>query len=261
MLRSFLFVPAKPNMLGKIGSLGADAYIIDLEDSIEAEKKEEALCETEHFLRSYDFSASVFVRLNGETFEREAERLKVFSKLGFMLPKFENVSFYDAFSPVWKAHPVIALVETPGAIVNIQEIAKCDWVDVIAFGAEDYTSMANMENSPDMLMYQKSRLLTYAKAYGKYALDTPSFRVDSIKDFENETQMAVRMGFDGKMAISPKHIEYINSSFVQMSRAELENIIEQYEAAGKAVQMIDGKVYEKMHINRLKKLLSSDYSS
>ena len=256
MLRSFLFVPAKHKMICKIGSLGADAYIIDLEDSIEEGKKIEALNETEQFLAAYDFSIPVYVRVNCETFVDEVNRLKIFPQVGFMLPKFENISFYKECSSIWEKHKVIALVETPMGIVNIQEIAKCDWVDAIAFGAEDYTALVNMENTPELLTYQKSRLLTFAKAYGKYTLDTPSFQIDSRKDFEAETQLAVRMGFDAKMAITPKHIEYINDSFNQLSHEEILKIVEEYEAEGNAVQVIGGKVYEKMHINRLKKLLN-----
>ena len=42
MIRSLLFVPSKEKMFKKIGVLGADAYIVDLEDSIEEENKEKA---------------------------------------------------------------------------------------------------------------------------------------------------------------------------------------------------------------------------
>ena len=42
-MRSLLFIPAKEKMLNKIAELSADAYIIDLEDSIPEEDKEKAL--------------------------------------------------------------------------------------------------------------------------------------------------------------------------------------------------------------------------
>lgn len=255
MLRSFLFVPAKERMLAKIGTLEADAYIIDLEDSIEDEKKADALALVEIFLENYDANAPLFVRLNKENVGDEIAKLKRFKNLGFMLPKFETPFFYSEFQTVWETHQVIALVETPMGIVKVEEIAKCPWVDMIAFGAEDYTASVNMENSPELLIYQKSRLVTYAKAYGKYVLDTPSFRVDNFAAFTKELEMTVKLGFDGKMAISPKHISDINRAFVKMSIEEIEHIIKQYEEVGTAVQVIDGRVYEKMHINRLKSML------
>lgn len=254
-MRSFLFVPAKEHMLAKIGTLGADAYIIDLEDSVEVEKKAQALALVEDFLNHFSEDVPLFVRLNKETFSNEADKLKSFSNVGFMLPKFENAEAYDVCSDVWNAHKVIALVETPLGIVNINQIAKCGWVDAIAFGAEDYTSAVNMENTPEFLSYQKSCIVTYAKAYGKIALDTPSFRIDNQNAFEEELQKTVKMGFDGKLAIAPRHVPYINNAFVKLSKEEMGSIIKQYEEAGKAVHVINGKVYERMHIDQLKQLL------
>lgn len=257
MQRSFLFVPAKEYMLSKIGTLEADAYIIDLEDSIEDENKEEALVQVESFLNKYCNNSALFVRLNKKTYANEVKKLECFSDLGFMLPKFENVDFYDDFSYIWEKHKVIALIETPLGIVNINEIAKCKWVDMIAFGAEDYTSMVNMENRPELLIYQKNCLVTYAKAYGKYVLDTPCFCIDDKNTIEEDIRMTVKIGFDGKLAITPKHVEVINMIFNNgvNNREEVMQIIEQFEKKGKAVQVINGRVYEKMHIEQIKKQL------
>lgn len=258
MLRSFLFVPAKENMLNKVGKLGADAYIIDLEDSIENSKKEEALILVESFLKEYDYENQVFVRLNNERVSIEAPKLHRFNQIGFMLPKFETIKQYNELSAIWQEHKVIALVETPLGIVNIHDTASCKWVDMLAFGAEDYTSATNMENSSELIMFQKGCLLTYAKAYGKYTLDTPSFIIDSEEIFEADVRLSVRMGFDGKLAISPKHVQCINESFLHLHIEEMREIISQYEDAGKAVQVIKGKVYEKMHINLLKRLIDKE---
>ncbi|NBJ91363.1 HpcH/HpaI aldolase/citrate lyase family protein [Parablautia muri] len=257
MLRSFLFVPAKRHMLSKIKTFGADAYIIDLEDSIEIENKEKALNQTEIFLDEYSNNSQFFVRLNKESYDNEVKRLVRFSNVGFMLPKFDNIDFYDAFAHIWKERTVIAIIETPIGIVNIKKIANCKWINIMAFGAEDYTSITNMDNRPELLMYQKSRLVTYAKAYGKYVLDTPCFCLDDENTAIEEFKMAARMGFDGKLAITPKHIEYINKIF-NLGKNNHEDIIEiinRFEKTGEAVQVIDGKVYENMHINKLKKQL------
>lgn len=257
MMRSFLFVPAKERMLAKIGMLEADAYIIDLEDSVEEDNKAEALVMVEEFLKSFDMDIPLFVRVNKENVDTEVERLSHFSDVGFMLPKFEYPIDYGELQTVWEKHKVIALVETPLGVVNIEEIAKCSWIDMIAFGAEDYTTMVNMENSPELLIYQKSRLVTYAKAYGKYVLDTPSFQLDNHDLFNGDIKLTVKLGFDGKLAISPKHISHINRAFLAMSVEEIEKVIKQYEENGAAVQVINGVVYEKMHIKRLKDLLRS----
>lgn len=245
-------------MLSKIGTLGADAYIVDLEDSVEPENKNEALTQLEIFLDNHCNNIPLFVRLNRETYDNEVKRLERFSNVGFMLPKFENVSFYDDFSAIWQVRKIIALVETPIGIVNIKEIAECKWVDMIAFGAEDYTSILNMENSPELLIYPKSCLITNAKAFGKYVIDTPCFCTNDESIAEEEFKMTLRMGFDGKLAITPKHIESINRIFNsrEIDHEKIKKIIDQFEKSGKAVQVIDGKVYERMHINQLRKQLN-----
>lgn len=57
------------------------------------------------------------------------------------------------------------------------------------------------------------------------------------------------------MLITPRHLDYINRVFSDCDVESIKRIIETYEEQGKAVLVIDGKVYEKMHIAHLKKIL------
>ena len=255
-----MFVPAKENMIKKIAELHADAYIFDLEDAIEEESKKEALNIVANYMALYKGDVPLYVRLNAKTFQEEAKCLCVFSNVGFVLPKFESVDFYGSCCEVWKEHDVIALIETPRGIVNINEIAKCDWVNALAFGAEDYTSMVHMKNTPDLLLYQKECIITYAKAYGKKVYDTPSFDINCGDMFIHDVESSVQLGFNGKMAIHPKQVKYINDRYDIIVSEEAKQIIAQYEKSGDAVQVINGRVYEKMHIEHLKCLLNKERS-
>lgn len=259
--RSLLFVPAKEKMLAKVGNLSADAYIIDLEDSIEDSDKQNALERVEAFLQQKSSEVKIFVRVNSEHIKRELEALQNYEEIGFMIPKYEYNEAYAAYENILKKHSVIALVETSMGVVNIQEIAKCDWVNAIAFGAEDYTAETNMVNKVELLTYQKSRLLTFAKAYHKEVYDTPSFQLENRELFEKEVCLAVDMGFDGKLAINPKHLEFINKSFATHDLDMMKRIIETYHAAGEPVVVIDGIVYEKMHIRRMEKIVKENGGS
>lgn len=256
--KSLLFVPAKEKMLSKIANFSADAYIIDLEDSISPKEKELALYQTIEYLNSTDIDAGLFVRVNNEYILKELSALDSFSKLGFMLPKIENISIYKNIQGILERHFIIGLVETPVGLISIQEIAACEWIDALAFGAEDYTAKACMKNSMEFLSYQKGMLLTYAKANNKKIYDTPSFQIKNKKIFEEEVQSSVDLGFDGKLAINPKHIESINKAFNSYEIELIKNIIKIYEKEAKAVAVIDGKVYEKMHIDRLKRILKEN---
>ena len=256
--RSLLFVPAKDKTLAKIPSLDADAYIIDLEDSIPEEEKEEALDRIILFLDGLSATSNIIVRINSNYAERELSKLCKFSGIGFMLPKYEKNNPYDKLAEQLRGHFTIALIESPKAIVELQDICGVEYIDALAFGAEDYTAKVNMENSIDYLFFQKSMLVTYAKAFNLQVFDTPSFKLDDETEFEREVKNAVGIGFDGKMAITPKHIHFINHAFNSNDLEYMESVISRYEDNGNAVVVIDGKVYERMHINRFKKIIKEN---
>lgn len=252
-MRSLLFVPAVEKMLNKISGFIADAYIVDLEDSIAPEKKVLALEAVKTYLNTYP--QNIFVRLDGELMQEEIEELAKFDFEGYMIPKFEDPDAFEAYKGEFRSKKIIALVETPLGAINLEKIVSCDWVDFIAFGAEDFTSSIGMLNRADYLIGVRSRIVMYAKAYGKPVFDTPSFILDDPDALQKEVQLAQDMGFDGKLAINPKHVPIIEQVFKTCDTEYIMSIIKQYEDSGEAVLKIDGKVYEKMHINHLKKIL------
>lgn len=258
-IKSLLFVPAKDKMLAKIPQMKADAFIIDLEDSIPEDEKEETLDRTASFVSGLSSTSDIIIRINSNHVGRELSKLAEFSEIGFMLPKYEKCNPYDEYKNLLQGHYTIALVETPSALVDLCDISKVGYLNALAFGAEDYTAKVNMENNVDYLVFQKSMLVTYAKARDLQVFDTPSFKLNDEAEFEREVKNAVSLGFDGKMAISPKHIQFINESFGYSDLEYVKTIIERYEADGNAVVVIDGKVYEKMHINRFKKIIRENF--
>lgn len=257
-IKSLLFVPAKDKMLIKIPSLNADAFIIDLEDSIPEIDKEEALNRTISFVSCSRPASNIIVRINSNNAERELSKLSKFGEIGFMLPKYEIDNPYDKHKALLQGHFTIALIETPKAIVNLHDISKTTYINALAFGAEDYTAKVNMANDINYLLFQKSMLVTHAKAYDLQVFDTPSFKLNDEAEFEKEVKNAMRLGFDGKMAISPKHIHFINETFGTNDLEYMKSVVSRYEADSNAVVVIDGKVYEKMHINRFKKIIKEN---
>lgn len=257
-IKSLLFVPAKDKMLAKIPSMKANAYIIDLEDSIPEEEKEEALARVDAYLEGLSTVSNIIVRINSNYAERELSILIKYPDIGFMLPKYEKDNPYDVLEEKLSGHYTIALIESPKAMVELQNICTKKYISALAFGAEDYTAKVNMENSVDYLFFQKSMLVTYAKAHGLQVYDTPSFKLNDESEFEREVKNALSLGFDGKMAISPKHVQFINGTFNSSDLEYMKSVISRYEEDGNAVVVIDGKVYEKMHINRYKKIIKEN---
>lgn len=257
-IKSLLFVPAKDKMLAKIPSMNADVYIIDLEDSIPEEEKEEALNRVSAYIERLTSASNIIVRINSNHAERELAKLAKYNEIGFMLPKFEKTNPYDKLTEYLQSHYTIALIESPTAIVELQAICRTEYVNALAFGAEDYTAKVNMENNVDYLLFQKSMLVTYSKANDLQVFDTPSFKLNDEAEFEREVKNAMSLGFDGKMAISPKHVQFINETFNSNDLEYIKSVISRYEADGSAVVVIDGNVYEKMHINRFKRIIKEN---
>lgn len=253
MMRSMLFVPAKWNMLQKISRFHADGYIIDLEDSILSEEKDCALETVKNFLQSSETEERHFIiRINKERAEKEITELQEFP-VAFMLPKFEAAADYSFMKRFEGKKEVLALIESPMGFVNLKEIAAENYITGLAFGAEDYSASVGMDNESALLQFPKSMIVMAAKAYKKAVYDTPSFAISDRDVFENEVKNARALGFDGKMAINPKQVEFINQTWRDADIETMMQIVEQYESMGEAVCVINGKVYEKMHIAHMKR--------
>lgn len=258
-MHSLLFVPAIEKYLdiSKLNQTSADAFVFDLEDSIDDRAKDMALQLLYDFLLGNKIAPNCFVRLNAGRLERELNVLcKCESIRGYMIPKVERSEWLNVYLPFFAKKEIIALIETPYGLTNVDKIVAQDFITAIAFGAEDYTCSANMENRFDILYYARSRMCMYAKAYNKPIYDTPSFNFSNLDELEREVRSIADMGFDGKLAINPKQIVTINNVFKEHDFDYMEYIVSSYEKNEEAVAVIDGKIYEKPHINHLKTILA-----
>lgn len=254
MIHSLLFVPGREKMLEKIPASSADAHIIDLEDSISQDEKEFALDATIHFLENH-VTENCFIRVDRLLMREQLLRLKKCQFRGVMVPKVEDCGFLDECADSLANRAVIALVETPMGLSKIESIASYPGIMALAFGAEDYTAATNMQNSEEVLLFLKSRLVMFGKAYGKKVYDTPSFCIQDVGRADAEAEHSAQLGFDGKMAIHPKLIPGIRKAFSAYDMESIRKIVNQYESQNEAILVIDGKVYEKMHIARFKRIL------
>ena len=194
-IRSLLFIPAEERRLSKIGQTNADAYIIDLEDSIALEDKDISLQRTITFLASCA-ADNIFVRINKQRHISELDALKHFN-VGFMLPKIEAEADYSDAEESLRDHKVIALIETPRALLNADAIGSISWVSALAFGAEDFSVATNTLNELCTLAMPKQMLVLAAKA--------------------NNKKIAIIPGFTWALKIMSHFTPFINKAFGSMS--------------------------------------------
>lgn len=256
-IHSFLFVPANEKMLSKISICSADAIIIDLEDAVLASHKDEALSLVKSFLDKNKIIVPVFVRINLDRVKTEVSLLRNTNITGYMIPKTETLEDIESVYDLDSDKKIIALIETPMGIINVPEFAKCDLIYGIAFGAEDYTEICNINNVHENLIYQKSMIVNYAKAYKKIAIDTISLNIHDKDSFCVESQKSKDFGFDAKLAIHPMQVEAINEMYSKRDYDYLKYIVNTYISSGQSVLEIDGKIYEKPHITSIIKELEN----
>jgi citrate lyase subunit beta/citryl-CoA lyase len=285
-MRSLLFIPAdSPKKLAKGLTSGADALLLDLEDSIATDQKEAARQGALEFLQAHRDIADrprLIVRINGfDTGFTDSDLDVIVAGMpdAVMFPKAEGgaaVVHLDAKLTAREA--MHGLDEGSVKIIAIAtETAKAlflagTYVDAsprligLTWGAEDLSAELGADANRDadghfLDPYRLARCLCLAGAAA--ALVQP---IDTVHvDFRNEANLrrecddARRDGFTGKMAIHPAQVAIINEAFTPSAEAiaHAKAVIEAFaQAPGGGVVGIGGKMYDRPHLVRAQALLA-----
>lgn len=257
MIRSLLFVPAEEKKLNKIQYINADAFIIDIEDSIKTHNKQIAIENICNYLKKSDVNKKLFVRINPQNWDNEIRSLKNFKEISFAIPKVDDVDDLKKYEKYIKEKSLLVFIESPQGMINLEKIIKNKWVGAIGFGAEDYCVKTGKKKDSDNLRYEQSKLILYAKANGIPVFDMVESEYDDLNLFLKKTIKTKELGFDGKLAIHPKQIEVINSVYIT-DIEKIQKIIDIYDASDSGFVMIDGTIYERPHIENFKKIIKEE---
>lgn len=284
-MRSFLFIPAdSPRKLEKGLSSGADVIIVDLEDSISPEGKEQARASALSFLK--EVSATVlrprlYVRVNGlQTGLTDADLDVIAGRPdGIMLPKAEGgaaVMHLDAkltASEAIQGLPeggigVIALAtETAAALFLTGTFANSSSrLKGLTWGAEDLSAELGAEVNRDgegrfLDPYRLARSLCLAGAAAArvQAIDTVAVDFRNLERLRRDYEEARRDGFTGALAIHPAQVPIINEVFTPAADAiaKARAVIAAFAAEpGAGVVGIDGLMYDRPHLAKAEQLLA-----
>ena len=285
-MRSLLFVPADGgNKLDKAMASGADAVIVDLEDSISAAGKAEARKSAAAFVAEAVKAATrprLLVRVNGfETGLTDADLDAIVPAHpdAIMLPKAEGgagvlhaaakLSVREAISGVPDGHIKIVAIATETAtalfLAGTYRGASTR-LEGLTWGAEDLSVELGAEESRDAVgrffaPYQLARALCIAGASAAQvqAIDTIATDFRNMAALGRETVEARRDGFTGKMAIHPAQVPVINEVFTPTADAitKARAVVAAFEAnPGKGTVGIDGVMYDRPHLARARMLLA-----
>ncbi|AUW57541.1 CoA ester lyase [Sphingobium sp. SCG-1] len=271
-LRSLLFVPGdRPERMAKALGLGADALILDLEDSVALPAKDTARAATAAFLRTADRTARLFVRINpidGDLAARDLDAILDARPDAIVLPKAEGAASVQALAVRSGDIPIMPIAtETPAAIFQLGSFASVhDKLVGLTWGAEDLpaaigATTSRHEDGSYTPPYEIARALTLfaAHAAGVAAIETvyPAFRdLDGLAAY---AARARRDGFTGMMAIHPSQVAVINAAF-QPTEAEIAHaraVIAAFEnSASSGALQLDGKMIDAPHLAQARAILA-----
>jgi len=232
MRRSMLFLPGNnPNMLINGNCLGADAIIFDLEDAVSPSEKDAARILVRNTMKYMDFfKCETVVRINSvdtDFWKDDLDELIPCKPNLILLPKTslpddvlkvdEYISCVEESSGMKKGTVgLVALIETALGVENAYSIATaCHRVRALFLGAEDLTADLRCKRTKEgrEIEAARTRLVMASRAAGIEVYDTPFTDVNDDIGIESDAQLALSLGFSGKAAISPRHVEVINRVF------------------------------------------------
>jgi citrate lyase subunit beta/citryl-CoA lyase len=279
MNRSFLFVPAdSERKLSKASDAGADAIIVDLEDSVAADVRPAARELAREYIAG---KTGVWVRINPIDSDDAVEDLRAVmpsAPAGIVLPKARSAAdvrmlaefLHDlelahnldhgstAVLPLCTERPE-ALFSLDGYATSTPRLAGLTW------GAEDLSAAVGAATNRDedgnwLPLYELARSLCLAAAAAAEiaAFDTVFTDFRDLDGLARYARNARRDGFAGMLAIHPDQVDVINEAFVP-SGAEIERaervvaLFAEHPEAG--TLGMDGEMIDRPHLLQAKRVL------
>jgi citrate lyase subunit beta/citryl-CoA lyase len=285
-MRSLLFVPGdSPRKLEKGLSSGADALILDLEDSVALDRKAEARSTTLAFLGRVEPQAPrprLLVRVNAlesGLIDADLDVVMAGRPDAIMLPKAEggaSIIHLDAKLAVREAlhglpdgHTRIVAIATETAaslFVAGTYAGSSARLAGLTWGAEDLSVELGAETNRDAqgaftapFSFARNLCLAAASAATVQPIDTVFIDFRDEPGLRREAEEARRDGFTAKMAIHPGQVAAINAVFTPTPAAiaSAEAVVAAFAAnPGAGVIGIAGVMFDRPHLERAKRLLA-----
>jgi citrate lyase subunit beta/citryl-CoA lyase len=273
--RSVLYMPgANARALEKAESLPADALILDLEDAVAPDAKDEARQRVCDAATSGRYGRrEVTIRINAPSTPWHDDDLRAVAGAGpaaVVVPKVDSPATVHAIEKGLESAgapertAIWAMLETPRAILQAGEIcAASDRLTVVVMGTNDLAKELLAEHVPGRqpLLGGLGLCLLAARAHGKVILDGVYNDIRDADGFEAECRQGRQLGFDGKTLIHPGQLEAANRVFAPTDD-EIDGArrviaaFEEAKAEGRGVVTVDGRMIENLHVEQAQRTLA-----
>lgn len=271
LFRSILFVPGtRPDRFGKAEAAGADAVVFDLEDSVEAVRKDDARQAIASWLAEAAPSpVGRIVRINGANTSYFDEDVHFLGNVApfdaVMLPKVEEPWIIEHVAKAVASRTVIPLIETARAVFNALAIGSAKaTVPALVFGGEDLTAQIGATRTVDgeELSFARAQVVLAATAIGADAIDGVLTDIHEPDLLRTDARRARALGYRGKLAIHPSQVPIINEVFSPTAEqiAQAKRIVDAYDdaaARGEGVIRLDNQMIDMPVVTRARRVLET----
>jgi citrate lyase subunit beta/citryl-CoA lyase len=275
--RSMLFLPGhRPSWVEKAIRSGADSIVLDLEDSVPAELKEQArglVAESIGRARSLAPGLGILVRVNalptGLT-GADLEATVVPGLDGVFAPKVESATDAIRFDTLvdWferrngtSGVELVIPIETAKALSQVESIATATpRVGAVLGSTAEHADVAReigFEWTPNGLetLAHRSRVLLACRVAGVHAMTGLWERMDDLDGLRAFCDQGRQIGFRGQIVIHPAHVPIVNAAFgpSEADIAFYRGLIQAYEKAaadGAGAVVYEGRHIDKAHVDK-----------
>lgn len=246
--RSYLYVPGdQPGRLQRAAQRGADALIIDLEDSVAPSAKDDARTHAGRWITAASRSSGpVWVRVNPAQAAADIAATVWPGVAGVVVPKAEPALLAQVGELLGQREPEIGLlagslamlplIETAAGLLAAPAIAAAGRVARLGIGEADLAAELNLRPGPgcEEMMPLRLQIVLASAAAGIAAPVAPvatNFR--DLSALRESTHAALRLGFRARTAIHPAQLPVINEVFTPSAAevSQARQIVAAFEAA------------------------------
>jgi citrate lyase subunit beta/citryl-CoA lyase len=258
LCRSLLFLPASnARAIEKARTLAADIVILDLEDAVRDEDKPAAREAAVAATHEGFGGRAMAIRINPLDSAHYGEDVVAVRRSGadfIVLAKAESAGQVTDSSRL-TARPVLAMIETPRAVLDAAAIAPA--ARALIAGTNDLAAGLGLPEGAGRagLTYALQRILLAARAAGIAAFDGVHNRLEADDALASECLEGRAWGFDGKSVIHPSQIDIVNRIFAP-SEAELDSARRLIAAATGGAERHEGRMIEALHVAQARALIA-----
>ena len=270
--RTFLFVPGnRAERFDKALRSGADAVVLDLEDSVPPGEKplaREAIGQAWAGLQAAQVPLVVRINAPGQPAGQDdlrwlarAEGLRAEGLAAVMVPKAESAPALAAVRAALPETPLLPLIESAAGLAHLGAVAQAQGVLRLVVGHIDFmadTGLQCAEDEAELAPLRFAVSMATRMAQLAPAVDGVTTAIADDDRLRQDTRRALRFGFGGKLCIHPRQVGVVHDVLAPSAQevAWARRVVQADAASGGAAVQIDGRMVDLPVVLQARRLLA-----